>query len=345
MNKTLFVTHSLTAGGATKRIKLISQILKEKGYTADIVSFDDIAPYNGKSTIISLSKFIIFLWRLIRRDNYTVIVCNSRGLYPVCKIISTLLKVKYVNFVQIVYKNQPYLFKLFYANDVLCVSEATREYLTTLQKIPHENIYMIKNSTPPLKKLNDKEIDFAKVKFNITSEFVISCIARFHKVKGHKYLIESFNDLIKTYPNTKLLLMGYGNNKKHLKLLVNRLDIADKVIFIKADYPVNEVMMISDVLALPSFREGLPTMILEAFSLGKTVVATDIPGTNEIIKHNFNGMLFPVKNSEAMTKSLIKLIEDEDFKKRLEINSEKTYQNEFSFNEYKKEIVRYFKKL
>jgi len=342
MDRVLIVTRSITDGGATKRIKLISQILSEKGYTVEIISFDNVDSNDDPNTLILMFRFFICIWKKIRKNNYSILICNSRRLYPKCKIITLLLNIKYVNFVQIVYKNQPYFFKYFYSKNVLCVSNATKEYLTTRQNIPKKNIYVIKNSSPGLKKLNQEEINLVKNKFNIYDEFVISCIARFHEIKGHKYLIESYKEITKIYPSTKLLLMGYGDYKKNVEEYINQFNISDKVIFIESDHPVNEIMMISDFLVLPSLREGLPTMILEAFSLGKTVVASNIPGTNEIVKHNYNGLLFPPKNTELLTNCMIQLIEGKELKKRLELNSLKTYQSKFSFEKYKEEIVKYF---
>ena len=52
---------------------------------------------------------------------------------------------------------------------------------------------------------------------------------------------------------------------------------------------IRELMAISDIVTLPSYREGFPRVLLEASAMGKPMVATDVPGCREVVEHGKNG--------------------------------------------------------
>jgi len=66
----------------------------------------------------------------------------------------------------------------------------------------------------------------------------------------------------------------------------------------------------SHIVCLPSYREGLPKVLLEAASVGRPIVAFDVPGCREVVKHNLNGVLVALKDNEALAQALSQLIED-----------------------------------
>jgi len=71
------------------------------------------------------------------------------------------------------------------------------------------------------------------------------------------------------------------------------------------------------IVCLPSYREGLPKALLEAAACGRPLVATDVPGCREIVRHNENGLLVPGRDAAALADALGKLIANPD--RRLEM--------------------------
>ena len=67
-----------------------------------------------------------------------------------------------------------------------------------------------------------------------------------------------------------------------------------------------DVMRESHIFALPSYREGLPTAVVEAAACGRPVVATDVPGCREVVIDGENGFLVPAKNPQALAEALIR---------------------------------------
>lgn len=72
-----------------------------------------------------------------------------------------------------------------------------------------------------------------------------------------------------------------------------------------------------DVVALPSYREGLPKGLIEAGASGLPLVTTDVPGCREVVTNNVNGLLVPVKNASALADALARLCDDPPLRARL----------------------------
>jgi glycosyltransferase involved in cell wall biosynthesis len=71
-----------------------------------------------------------------------------------------------------------------------------------------------------------------------------------------------------------------------------------------------ELFSQSDVACLPSYREGLPKVLLEAAACGLPIVASDVAGCREIVRHQENGLLVPAKDAPALAKAIKHLIEN-----------------------------------
>ena len=68
----------------------------------------------------------------------------------------------------------------------------------------------------------------------------------------------------------------------------------------------------SDVIVLPSYREGLPKALIEACAIGRPIVTTDVPGCRECVKHGYNGYLVSVKTVNELADSIKELLLDAD---------------------------------
>lgn len=71
------------------------------------------------------------------------------------------------------------------------------------------------------------------------------------------------------------------------------------------------------VVCLPSYREGMPKVLIEAASCGRPLVTTDVPGCREVARHGENGLLVPARDSGALAIALKWLLVDPDLRARL----------------------------
>ena len=109
----------------------------------------------------------------------------------------------------------------------------------------------------------------------IKSEFVIGHVGRLSYQKNHKFLIEIFKELLKTEPESLLLLVGVGEKEQEIRNQVEDLGIDDKVRFLGKRSDVNELYQAMDIFVMPSFFEGIPVVGVEAQFAGLPCIFSD----------------------------------------------------------------------
>lgn len=80
---------------------------------------------------------------------------------------------------------------------------------------------------------------------------------------------------------------------------------------------VPTVLSMCHIVCLPSYREGLPKILIEAAACGRPIVTTDVPGCREVVRDGENGLLVPAKNAEALKDALLRLIENKEMRESM----------------------------
>ena len=91
-----------------------------------------------------------------------------------------------------------------------------------------------------------------------------------------------------------------------------------------------DVFAKSNIVVLPSYREGLPKVLLEAASCGRSIVATDVPGCREIVRNNINGFLVPPYDPKTLADALKVLIENPELRAKMGARGREIVKAEFS---------------
>ena len=156
----------------------------------------------------------------------------------------------------------------------------------------------------------------------------LGCIARLSEQKGLTYLLDAMSLL--TIKDIRLFIVGEGELREELENKVKELDLQDSVIFLGYRKDIVECINSFDFCVLPSVFEGFGLVAIEAFMNSKTLVATDIPGLNEVVT-NKNGVLVPAKDSAALASAIDKLATDATLRQELASQAKKDYENKFSY--------------
>jgi glycosyltransferase involved in cell wall biosynthesis len=93
---------------------------------------------------------------------------------------------------------------------------------------------------------------------------------------------------------------------------------------------MDEVLNMASMVVLPSYREGLPKVLLEAAACSKPIISTNVPGCKEIVRHEVNGLLIPPKDEVALAEAIRRLLDNPEFAMELGKNGREIVQNEFS---------------
>jgi len=156
----------------------------------------------------------------------------------------------------------------------------------------------------------------------------LGCIARLSEQKGLTYLLDAMSLL--TVKDIRLFIVGDGELRNELENKVKELDLQDSVTFLGYRKDIVECINSFDFCILPSVFEGFGLVAIEAFMNSKTLVATDIPGLNEVVT-NKNGVLVPAKDPAALASAIDKLATDATLRQELASQAKKDYENKFSY--------------
>jgi glycosyltransferase involved in cell wall biosynthesis len=140
---------------------------------------------------------------------------------------------------------------------------------------------------------------------------VVAFVGRLTRDKGIPELVQAFLSLDRQFPNLRLLLVGCFESEDPLPVETRKcLETHPRVILAGPAQDVAPYYAIADVVALPSHREGLPTVILEAQAAGKPVIGAAATGIVDVVADGQTGLLFPVGDVSALAEGLARLISD-----------------------------------
>lgn len=169
--------------------------------------------------------------------------------------------------------------------------------------------------------------DINRLKDNLgilQDSFVFVFVGRLVGDKGINELIEAFSKVqIETEKSSRLLLVGSLENEDD-PLLTSTLDIIKNnkdIISVGFQKDVRPYFAISDALVFTSYREGFPNVVMQAGAMELPSIVTNINGCNEIIEDGVNGIIIPVKNTEAIRTAMLKLLNDKEYYQELKANS------------------------
>jgi len=164
-------------------------------------------------------------------------------------------------------------------------------------------------------------------------------IARFTKQKQPLAMIRAFKEAQESVPGMHLLMVGDGELKAEAVQLSTDLGLGDRISFQTFRQDVPDVLAAADIFVLPSLWEGLPIGLLEAMAMGKAIIASDVDGTGEVLKHRENGLLIQTERLvPALTEALVQLGRDRDMQKKFQQRAIETISGRFNVTRMAREI-------
>lgn len=274
-------------------------------------------PFSRNPLGINNIKAFKKLLEIQKVNNYDIVHVHT----PIASIYGRLLKLKFKKLKTIYtahgyhfFKNGPKLGWILYYPIEKIMAKLTdvtininkEDYEITLEKLKPKKCYLLKGVGINLnlyKTLNDSQKKSKKEELKIKEdEFVIIMIAELNKNKNQIQLIKAIEVLKYECPNIKVLFVGEGDKLEFLKKAAENIN--EKVIFLGFRNDINELINISDIGVLLSYREGLPRNIMELMANGKKVIATNIRGSKDLISNDSIGKLIEVNDFENTAKAI-----------------------------------------
>jgi len=158
-----------------------------------------------------------------------------------------------------------------------------------------------------------------KARLGLAGATVVGFIGSFYAYEGLDLLLDALPALLQRRPEVRVLLVGGGPQDQALKVQAQRLGVADKVVF-TGRVPHAEVQRyydLVDVLAYPRHSMRLTELVtplkpLEAMAQGRLLVASDVGGHKELIRHGETGWLFPAGRADALAQAIDQLLQQRE---------------------------------
>lgn len=159
---------------------------------------------------------------------------------------------------------------------------------------------------------------------------VIGNISALREQKDHMTLIQAMEYVIKCDSDAVLVIAGEGECEDQLRLYVKERKLEKNIIFLGYRSNVRSLLQDFDIFVLSSLYEGLPVCVLEAMASGIPVVATDVDGTNELVRNDQTGSLVPIKSPHKMADAIVKLLSDPDKIRKMGESARYVIKNEYN---------------
>ena len=170
---------------------------------------------------------------------------------------------------------------------------------------------------------------------------IVLTIARLDEQKGHPALLRAAAQL----PGALFVFAGEGPDRTALEQQATALGVRDRIRFLGHRTDVPDLLLACDVFALPSLYEGSSLATLEAMAAGCAVVSSAIPGTDELITHEEDGLLVPPNDPAALTEALRRLLEDPELRRRLGRAARARVEREFTAEAMTGKVVDVYEEL
>jgi len=201
---------------------------------------------------------------------------------------------------------------------IIAISQGVKNDLVNSYDISSDNIVVIYN---PI----DTDVVMIKSKEKVDHKWLtdksiktIISVGRLEKQKNHTLLINAFKIVSKNHPNTRLMILGEGTERKNLEKLTKELNLTSKVCLIGLQDNPFAFVSKADLFVLSSDFEGFGNVIIEAMVCGCPVISTDCQsGPNEIITHKKDGYLTPVGDVDAMSDAISTLLENKSLRESI----------------------------
>lgn len=229
------------------------------------------------------------------------------------------------------------------ANQIVAVSDEVKTSVITRTLKP-ASLDVIRNGID-YRALQQRSMLQAKTRASLllaNNALVIGSVGRFHPVKNLELLITSFAAVHATLAHTRLVLVGQGELEGKLRALVTTLNLDSYVTFVVGQ-EASGYYHLFDCFVMSSCQEGISMALLEAMSLGRACVITNITQNHHsVITPAYDGIAVPANNSQALANALLQVCTDELLRKKLGMHARQTIEKSFGFSGMIQQYERLF---
>lgn len=353
MKKILLFTRCMGSGGTEKVIIQLAELYTNDGYEVVVcakfgngvaelenlgIKYIEIPDIQNKNPLVIL-KVLNRLTKILKEEKIDIVHTHHRMAAFYVRILKCRYSFLFLNNIHNTFADKKILTKFAFCKaQNIAVGESVKNNMIEDFHIPEKCIEVIYNAVN-IKKDNFSEIpEFIEMKKR--GKFIVSNIGRVNTQKGFEYYIDSAKNLKEKNLPICLFIVGDGIKFEEMRKKVINEKLEDWVYFLGFRRDIADIIFYSDIIVLSSLWEGFPLTPIETFGVGRTIIATKVPGTMEIVRNGYNGILIPLKDSNAIASAILNVYLDNEKKKMLEKNALETYKSKFSYEIFRRSYLQ-----
>jgi glycosyltransferase involved in cell wall biosynthesis len=346
-------------GGAALIILRLGEIAQAEGWQVDVLTTDPVFQDAVRRHGLGLVNLDVIrreirpiwdlgglgrLYKFLRSERYQIVHTHTSKAGFVGRLAARLAAVPVILHTAhgfAFHESSPASIRLFYSaleriasrwcDRIVSVSKFHRSWAIELGICIPRQIIAIPNGIPEL--VRNRELRISDLRRQLGAghgDLVVLSMARLAADKGLEYLIEAATMLPPTARRIHIVIAGDGPVRNRLEQLTAKLGVSDRVKFLGFRKDVGDLLAASDLVVLPSLREGLSIALLEAMAAGKPIIATSIGSQREVASHVEMARLVPPADAHALSEAISQLAGDQALMDRLGINARAVYENHYT---------------
>lgn len=345
----LHLSRTMGQGGAEKIVFQLACAEKKKGNHISVAScggvytellekkdilHHQVCDLECKNPMIILQTLRI-LEKIIRKERIEILHTHHR----MAALYGRLLKIRFPKLKLVytahnVFYNKKRLTNISLSDSyIVAVGKNVKKNLIEFFDIKEENIQIIYNAVK-IKELGNYEPNTRLENWKKEGFFLVGIIGRLSEQKGVDVFIESIKNIKAQNMKVKGVIIGDGELKEFFENMILEHDLQNDIWMMGYQEHIVTLIQQLDLIAMPSRWEGFPLLPIEVFGAGKTLVANDIGGINEIVQHKNNGILVPKDDIEALSKEIMALMNNRKMRESLEQNAKEYYKKHFCYESF-----------
>jgi glycosyltransferase involved in cell wall biosynthesis len=371
--KILYIISNATLGGSQESFLLLNKHINQKNYDSLCMSVDgpfiDKLRLNkinyvlfrnrtiSKKNIIGFVLLVCKMYLIIKKHNISIIHAND-----IHSVQYSVLAAKLARIYCVCHMRSPFIAEMLSkkihqslincCEAIIAISKHVKNELESIGILGNK-IHIVYNALD----LGSEDysshckFEFRRQNYIANGDIFVGTVGRINPVKGLDTFIKSIPFIIQAIPNAKFVIVGDANTTEenlyfdYLKKMRQELEIEQRLIFAGYREDVVHIMKCLEVLVVPSKEEPFGRVVIEAMAAETPVVASEVGGIPEIIKHGINGLLIPPNDAKSIANAVIRLVKDTGLREKLIQESRKTVKEQFSLQMHINKIAAIYEQI
>lgn len=327
----VFVLASLGSGGAERVVSLLANKMVERGHQVEIIclKFNDVYYQTDSRVKVTLAMQqtknrlteIFWLRKYLKKQTPDVVIPFTEGVY--CFTILSLLGTGIPIIASerldpaAMSTTRKILKRLLlpYADWLVVQTQSIKDYFPESIQKKTSIIY---------NPVNDSVFNLPSLQGRAGERLnrIIS-VGRLYPQKNQAMMIRAFAKVADEFPDWQLVIYGEGPLRESLELIVESLELKDRVLLPGRTEHVVEELRKSKIFCMSSDYEGMSNAMIEAICVGLPIISTKVSGTEELIIDGKNGFLVPPNDEEQMSRCFNTLMGSDEFLNQFSVDNKK----------------------